>query len=126
MNEPHLSRAWRPGSPADPLAGELCQDRCPDIELNIVQQLLRRQFTTIHLPNVYIKLTAAAALVVCIYRIRYKRESFNETLFIKGNKIIPWQLQKYCALLGESVPGVVHDGVVVVPCKKVLIVTHLV
>ena len=67
MNEPHLSRAWRPGSPADPLAGELCQDRCPDIELNNVQQLLRRQFTTIHLPNVYIKLTAAAtALVVCI------------------------------------------------------------
>ena len=66
MNEPHLSRAWRPGSPADPLAGELCQDRCPDIELNNVQQLLRRQFATIHLPNVYIKLTAAAALVVCI------------------------------------------------------------
>ena len=66
MNEPHLSRAWRPGSPADPLAGELCQDRCPDIELNNVQQLLRRQFTTIHLPNVYIKLTAATALVVCI------------------------------------------------------------
>ena len=66
MNEPHLSRAWRPGCPADPLAGELCQDRCPDTRLNILQQLWRRQFTTIQLPNVYIKLTAAAALVVCI------------------------------------------------------------
>ena len=61
----------------------------------------------------------------CLYRIRYKRESFNETLFIKGNKIIPWQLRKYCALLGECVPGVVHDGVVVIPYKKVLEVTHL-